>query len=224
MKGYINSYCHNEQKGTILSDDGESLHFTQSNIKSGTPFREARVEFEVKIRENVKTAADIYAEDIPLNPNVNKDMELSQLARFLVTEHSPRYEYVERVFNSHSTKYYKDKIIAKRELIKKAENMGCNCILNAEYDKRTRKNGNYKYSVYSLTADFAIISETSPYHSETQKRRVEGELRTAIVLAERKRHQSSVPEKNDKSNTNDDPIGFILGTIIVIFVLLFIMN
>ena len=174
MRGYIKSYLPEKKYGFIIGDDKKDYFFHTSSLKDLKDVEKLDsglyLEYEQKATPKGYTAIDIT---IVKEQNARKYAvpETIYTSKFNYIKGWETIEFSEWEVHGSSRNSPDD---AKNSMIKGAERVGANCVLNMEYYKTTGSesgtgSGVYYYTIhnfYGIAANIAKLSTDGEYKKE----------------------------------------------------------
>lgn len=174
-KGKIISFVDKKNYGFIKGDDGESYFFHTSFLKEKSAASElakgVRVEFDPAPAKKGLEARSLI---------VTQSIQGKRFRKFIRTDKSTPNDGIIERSQFIKTKAFKDLNKGREHLKALVDKMGGNALLDYRYEKSTRMDGNYRYSVHSFSGNVAVVSETVSFSSEVDKSRAELILKRQI--------------------------------------------
>lgn len=159
MKGTIKTYLPEKKYGFIKGDDGKDYFFHESEFSNSAHkaniCEDAYVNFEQVATPKgykakcclLENSSDVLTYVVPNEVYISKSSDIKgwdtlELGEWLI-----------EVSSTDSPD------AAKKEAVRRAEQLGANAILNLEYFKTTGSNGNYQFSVHNYRGRVATIAK-----------------------------------------------------------------
>jgi cold shock CspA family protein len=172
MEGQIVSYVPSKKYGFIKDETGNSYFFHIYDLKNknniNSLIRGAAVKFEP-----IPTPKGLKAIQVVVEGVYPSDVLISKQFFFDTRPYAKRGEV--HLKNSFETREYDDIATGKKHIKEMAISMGYNAIINYKLRRVVKQDGNYKYSVFVIEGDFALITERKPL-SESEMHKAKSTL------------------------------------------------
>ena len=159
MKGQIVSYVPDKKYGFIKDETGNSYFFHVYDLKNknniNSLIRGAAVKFEP-----IPTPKGLKAIQVVVEGIYPSDVIISKQFFFDTRPYAKKGDV--HLKNSFETREYDDIATGKKHIKEMAISMGYNAIINFKLRRVVKQDGNYKYSVFVIEGDFALITERKP--------------------------------------------------------------